>query len=111
MFTNTIGTARVTFSNCATDPLPMDKMTSGASVANSAAYLRVLSSLPPTDRGVDLQVAAVGPAQLLQHLQEQRDVGLTFRIVRGCAREHADAPHPLGLLCPRRERQSRRPNA
>ena len=49
-FTNTIGTVRVTFSNCATDAPPMARMTSGASAANSAAYFRVLSSLPPADR-------------------------------------------------------------
>ena len=33
---------------------------------------------------VDPHVAAVGPAQLLQPLQERRDAGLRFRIVRGC---------------------------
>ena len=51
----------------------------------------------------------IGPAQLLQPLQERRDAGLKFRIVRGCVQEHADAPHPLGLLRARRERpRSRR---
>ena len=39
-----------------------------------------------------------------QRLQERRDAGLTFRIVRGCGQEHADAPHPLGLLRARRKR-------
>ena len=59
--------------------------------------------------GVDPHVAAVGPAQLLQPLQERRDAGLRFRIVRGRGHEHADAPHPLGLLRARRERpRSRR---
>src|SRR5262245_8757008 len=53
---------------------------------------------------VDPHVAALGPAQLLQHLQERRDAGLAFRIVRGVRDEHADAPHPLALLCERRER-------
>ena len=32
---------------------------------------------------VDPHVAAVGPAQLLQPLQERREAGLRFRIVRG----------------------------
>ena len=53
---------------------------------------------------VDPHVAAVGPAQLLQPLQERRDAGLSFRIVGGEVHEHADAPHPLALLRARRER-------
>ena len=48
--------------------------------------------------------AAIGPAQLRQALQERPDAGLKFRIVRGCGQEHADAPHPLGLLRARRKR-------
>ena len=37
--------------------------------------------------------------QLLQRLQERRDVGLRAWIVRvDAALEHADAPHSLGLL-------------
>src|SRR5262249_50751295 len=39
---------------------------------------------------------------------ESRESGLTFRIVRGLAHKHADAPHPLRLLRARRERQRRR---
>jgi hypothetical protein len=41
---------------------------------------------------------------LRQALQERRYAGLKFWIVRGCRKEHADAPHPLGLLRTRRER-------
>jgi hypothetical protein len=48
--------------------------------------------------------AAVGPAQLLQPLQERRDAGLSFRIVRGQVHKHADPTRPLALLRPRRER-------
>ena len=58
--------------------------------------------------GVDPHVAADGPAQLRQPLQERPDAGLKFRIVRGCGQEHADAPHPLALLRARRERPRRR---
>ena len=54
--------------------------------------------------GVDPHVAADGPARLRQLLQERPHPGLKFRIVRGCGQEHADAPHPVGLLCTRRER-------
>jgi hypothetical protein len=41
---------------------------------------------------------------LLQRLYERRFAGLSFRIVRGRVHEHADAPHALSLLRPRRER-------
>ncbi|MGB7013254.1 MAG: hypothetical protein WBD97_23015, partial [Pseudolabrys sp.] len=54
--------------------------------------------------GVDPQIVAVAPAQLLKGLCERRKAGLSFRIVLGPIHEHADAPHPLGLLCARRER-------
>ena len=83
-------------------------MTSGASATNSAACLRMSSASPRAPAGVDPHVAAVGPAQLLQPLQECRDAGLPFRIVRGTWHEHADAPHPLGLLRARRKRPRRR---
>jgi hypothetical protein len=37
-------------------------------------------------------------------LQEYRDAGLLFRIIRSCVHEHADASHALALLGARRER-------
>src|SRR5215510_12348149 len=57
---------------------------------------------------LDPDVAADGPTQLLQALQERRVASLSFRIVRAQVHEHADAPHPLALLRMRRERPSRR---
>src|SRR5258705_12460871 len=54
--------------------------------------------------GVDPQVAAVAPAQLLQGLCERREAALPFRIVRAPIREHADAPHALAILRPCGER-------
>ena len=53
--------------------------------------------------GVDPHVAAFGPAQLPQHLQERFEACLPFWIVRGQVREHADPPHPLRLLRARGE--------
>src|SRR5215831_2762856 len=53
--------------------------------------------------GVDAHVAANGPAQERQRLQERPNAGLPFQIVRSCGQEHADAPHPLALLRVRRE--------
>ena len=81
--TNTIGTVRVACSNGATAGLPVARMTSGASATNSAAYLRMSVGIARGPADVDPHVAADGPAQLLQPLQERRDAGLTFRIVRG----------------------------
>ena len=53
--------------------------------------------------GLDPHVTTVNPAQLLQPLLECRKAGLPFRIVRGDAHEHADAPYALTLLCVRDE--------
>ncbi len=58
-------------------------MTSGASATNSAACLANALGIARAPADVDPHVAAVGPAQLLQPLQERRDAGLPFRIVRG----------------------------
>src|SRR6516165_12788362 len=55
----------------------------------------------PTD--VDAHVAAVGPAQFLQPLQECREARVCRRIVGRGVQEHADPPHPLALR-PRRKR-------
>src|SRR5262245_2050815 len=53
---------------------------------------------------INPHIVAVGPAQLLQPLLECREAYLVVLIVLGRGREHADAPHPLGLLRARRER-------
>jgi hypothetical protein len=53
--------------------------------------------------GLDLGVAAICPAQLLECLLKRRHSGLSFPIV-GTANQHADPPHPLRLLLARRER-------
>jgi hypothetical protein len=58
---------------------------------------------PPTN--LEAQVAAVAPARLLQPIDERHQAGLSFPIIRGQVHQHADAPHPLGLLRARRERQ------
>src|SRR5215207_9447375 len=58
--------------------------------------------------GVNPQVAALAPAQLLQGLCKRREASLSFRILRCPIREYADAPHALVLLRDRRERPRRR---
>src|SRR5262249_60796282 len=58
--------------------------------------------------GVDPHVALVGPAQLLQPLQEPRNAGLKYRIVRGCGQEYANTSQSVGLLSTRRKWPRRR---
>ena len=60
--------------------------------------------IPVGPARVDVHVAAVGPAQLRQTLQERSDAGLCLWIVRGPVHEHANAPHLVGLLRTRGDR-------
>jgi hypothetical protein len=53
---------------------------------------------------IDLQVAAKGPTQLPHTLLESGEAMLSFRIVRGKVRQHADAAHALPRLPAARER-------
>jgi hypothetical protein len=46
----------------------------------------------------DAHVAADGPIQDRQRLQEGPDPGLKLRIVRACGQQHPDAPHAFALL-------------
>jgi hypothetical protein len=63
---------------------------------------------PAGERGSsNLDVAAVCPAQRLKSLLKRCHSRLSFPIV-GHSHQHADPPHPLRLLCARRERPSGR---
>src|SRR6516165_5821863 len=53
---------------------------------------------------VHSHVAAIGPTQVRKRLRERRDATLLLGIVFVAPREHADAPHAVALLRPRRER-------
>ena len=57
---------------------------------------------------VDPHLAAVGPAELTQRIDEGLEARLRLRIVLGQADEHADPPDRLALLPARIERQCRR---
>src|SRR5262249_26794776 len=57
---------------------------------------------------INLHIAAVRPAELLQRLLKRRTTRSRFWIVLGDIREHADAPNPVGLLRARRERPGHR---
>jgi len=59
--------------------------------------------------GVDVHIAADGPARFLQCLQERRETGLCFWLVGRRVHQHADPPRAPGLLRSggsRRKRQS-----
>ena len=53
---------------------------------------------------VEAHIATFGPSTLFKPLPESFEAGLCFRIVLGEAYQHADVPHPVGLLSARRER-------
>jgi hypothetical protein len=57
---------------------------------------------------IDPNISPDGPAQLLQPLHEGREAGLCLRLASTGMHEHADAPHPVGLLRARRQRPSHR---
>ena len=68
-------------------------------------FRRVSTNFGGIGRGptrVDPYVAADGPAQYHQPLQERSDPGLKLRIVRGCGQEYADAAHALSSPAPTR---------
>jgi hypothetical protein len=47
------------------------------------------------------------PSDLLESFPEHGQIGLILRIGFGDRHQHADPPHALALLCPRRERPRR----
>jgi len=47
---------------------------------------------------INSKVAALDPSQFLQRLMERVHHRLRFRIALGKIRQHANPPHPLGLL-------------
>ena len=57
---------------------------------------------------LDPHVAAVRPPQSREFLDEYGEPRSKLRIALGPSQQHADVPHPLALLCPRRERPRRR---
>jgi hypothetical protein len=54
---------------------------------------------------VDVDVAALRPSEGLKSMPKGVDASLCFRIILHESVQEADAPHALGLLCTRRERQ------
>ena len=73
----------------------------GCQFPSVSVKLRSVGCGPPR---VEAHIAADIPAQERQRLHECSEADLKFRIVRGSRKQHTDAPHPLALLRPRRER-------
>src|SRR5262249_36148904 len=48
-------------------------------------------------------VTSLSPPELPESLSERRDMGLYFQVALGIAHQHADPPHSIRLLCPRRQ--------
>src|SRR5207253_2265616 len=57
---------------------------------------------------IDVNVAALLPAQLLQPLAEGCYACVAFRVILAKTAQHTDASHTISLLGPRRERPRRR---
>ena len=83
-------------------------MTSGASAANSAACLRISAALAVAQRVSIRTLRPMLQPNCSSPCRNAADAGLKIRIVRGRGQEHADAPHPLGLLRARCKRPRRR---
>src|SRR5262249_31549448 len=66
-------------------------------------------SIRGSPAGFNVDVVAVGPAQLLQALHECHETRLRFGIVCGEIHEHVDAPHAFALLRAPRKRPRNRP--
>ena len=74
-------------------------------LGESLSRLRVAGCRPAI---VDPDVAALYPSELPKPVAERGDEGLSFRVALGIPHQHANPPHPAGLLRPRRERPRRR---
>src|SRR5262249_29142733 len=89
--------------------VPEVRMTSGTNPTSSAAtcaYRRHCPGGGPA--GVDPQIAALGPTQLLQSLTKRCDAREHCRIVQGLPEDHPDTLRLLAWLRARRERPRRR---
>ena len=99
-----MGMVRVCCSSAAVVGVLCERMRSGCSATSSFANRCLDSASRRRPASVDPDVAALRPPELLESLPERRDVGLCFRVALGIAHQHADPPHPLALLRPRRKR-------
>jgi hypothetical protein len=100
----TNGTVRVACSNGPIIELPVVTMTSGASAARSAAFLRMRWRSPSDQR---TSISRLRPSLHPSCCRISRNAATRtcpLRIVGGQGQKHVDAPHPVGLLGPRAKR-------
>src|SRR5215472_16076733 len=57
---------------------------------------------------IDVDVATLHPTKVPKPFAKCRDAGLSFQIILGNSQQHTNPPHPVTLLCARRERPRRR---
>ena len=96
--TNTIGTVRVACNIGAMVAVPMTTITSGSSAVFHRVFAKVIG-IAQARALIDLQVAAIDPAQPLHLLHECPDARLHVRTVQRCTRvEDANPSHALNLL-------------
>src|SRR5262249_21614867 len=105
--TKTTDTVRDARCSAAVASVVWARVTSGTSFSNPAAAARVCNVACWRPTILDANVTAACPAQLLESALEHCSGDLPFRIVFGKRHQHADPPHPVGLLCLRRERPRR----
>src|SRR5262249_60305526 len=101
--TKTTDTVRDARCSAAVASVVWARVTSGTSFSNPAAAARVCNVACWRPTILDANVTAACPAQLLESALEHCSADLPFRIVFGTRHQHADPPHPVGLLRARRE--------
>jgi hypothetical protein len=67
------------------------------------AHLKLID-IADRKASVDADIAALRPSELFEPLTECCEARLHIRMLLGQTSQHADAPHPLGLLRARHER-------
>src|SRR5262245_7159236 len=75
--------------------------------ARTKAFLQGMQELGWTEgRNIqfELDIASLGPAQLLHSLQKSLGAGVRFRVAKGRGHKHTDAPHSLLCACSNRPR-------
>ena len=112
---NTIGTVRVACRSGRTVEAPCAKITSGARATKSVRVLANFGGIDGRAAGIDVHIAAGGPARCRHHLQKHPDPGLIAWIIsrlraklcRHAARDRPAAPAPPR---PRRRRTPEKRN-
>ena len=69
------------------------------------------TAIAAREASFDVNIAALGPSALFEHLPKRRKTRLRFRIVFGVADQYANAPHTVCLLRSYGERPRRRRTA